>query len=53
MLTGDELGALLGDDALRRGRAGTYACSVVSSTLLARQAAAHDRPFTTTLTGFK
>ena len=35
MLTGDELGALLGDDALRRGVRGTYACSIVSSSLLA------------------
>ncbi len=53
MLTGDELGALLGDDALRRGVPGTFANSVVSSTLLARMAAAHGRRFTTTLTGFK
>lgn len=53
MLTGDELGALLADDALRRGVAGTYACSVVSSTLLSAMAAAHGQPFTTTLTGFK
>ena len=53
MLSGDELGALLADDALRNGVAGTYACSVVSSTLLATMAAAHGRPFTTTLTGFK
>ena len=53
MLTGDELGSLLGDDALRRGVAGTYACSVVSSTLLGRMAKEHGRPFTSTLTGFK
>ena len=53
MLTGDELGALLADDSLRRGVVGSYACSVVSSTLLATMAAAHGRPFTTTLTGFK
>jgi phosphomannomutase len=53
MLRGDELGALLGDDALRRGVQGTYACSVVSSSLLAAMAAAHQQPFTTTLTGFK
>ncbi len=53
MLTGDELGALLAEDALRAGRPGTYACSVVSSTLLASMAAAHGRPFETTLTGFK
>ena len=53
MLTGDELGALLGDDALRRGASGVYANSVVSSTLLGRMAADHNQPFTTTLTGFK
>ncbi len=53
MLRGDELGALLGDDALRRGVAGTYACSVVSSTLLGTMARAYDQPFATTLTGFK
>lgn len=53
MLRGDELGALLGDDALRRGVQGTYACSVVSSSLLAAMAAAHGQPFATTLTGFK
>ncbi|MBN9106480.1 MAG: phospho-sugar mutase [Propionibacteriaceae bacterium] len=53
MLTGDELGVLLADDAMRRGVAGTYACSVVSSTLLGTMAAAHGQPFATTLTGFK
>ena len=36
MLRGDELGALLGDDALRRGVRGTYACSIVSGSLLRR-----------------
>jgi phosphomannomutase len=53
MLRGDELGALLGDDALRRGVEGTYACSIVSSSLLASMAASHGQPFTATLTGFK
>jgi len=53
MLTGDELGALLAADALRAGRTGTYACSVVSSTLLGALAAAHGQPFAMTLTGFK
>ncbi len=53
MLTGDELGVLLGDDALRRGVRGTYACSVVSSSLLSRLAAAAGQPFAYTLTGFK
>lgn len=53
MLTGDELGVLLADDLLRSGVQGTYACSVVSSTLLGTLAAAHGQPFVTTLTGFK
>lgn len=53
MLTGDELGTLLADDLLRAGVSGTYACSVVSSTLLSTMAAAYDQPFVTTLTGFK
>lgn len=53
MLTGDELGWLLADDALRRGTPGTYACSVVSSTLLGTMAQAAGQRFATTLTGFK
>lgn len=53
MLTGDELGTLLADDALRSGRQGVYACSVVSSTLLGAMAAQAGQPFAMTLTGFK
>ena len=53
MLRGDELGVLLGDDALRRGVHGTYACSIVSSSLLSTIAAANGQPFVYTLTGFK
>ncbi len=53
MLSGDELGTLLADDAMRRGTQGTYACSVVSSTLLGTMASAHGHRFVTTLTGFK
>ena len=53
MLTGDELGWLLADDALRRGTPGVYACSVVSSTLLGRMATTAGQPFEMTLTGFK
>ncbi|SHJ53758.1 phosphomannomutase [Tessaracoccus bendigoensis DSM 12906] len=53
MLTGDELGSLLGDDALRRKVRGTYANSIVSSTLLGRMARAAGSPHVTTLTGFK
>ena len=53
MLTGDELGALLADDAVRRGAQGVYACSIVSSSLLEKVAARAGQPFQTTLTGFK
>ncbi|MGO8077603.1 hypothetical protein AB9F41_34690, partial [Rhizobium leguminosarum] len=53
MLTGDELGTLLGDDALRRGLDGVYANSVVSSTCLGRMAKAAGRKHHMTLTGFK
>ena len=53
MLRGDELGALLGNDALRRRVRGTYACSIVSSSLLAAMAKAHGQPHRYTLTGFK
>jgi phosphomannomutase len=53
MLRGDELGVLLGEDALRRGVSGTYACSIVSSSQLSAIAAAYGQPFVYTLTGFK
>jgi len=53
MLRGDEVGALLADHLLRTGVTGTYACSIVSSSLLGKQAAAHGQPFVETLTGFK
>jgi phosphomannomutase len=53
MLRGDELGVLLGEDALRRGVLGTYACSIVSSSQLSAIAAAYGQPFVYTLTGFK
>jgi phosphomannomutase len=53
MLRGDELGVLLGEDALRRGVLGTYACSIVSSSLLSIIAAAYGQPFVYALTGFK
>jgi len=52
-LTGDELGVLLGDYAMRRGVPGTFAASVVSSTLLGVMAHAAHRRYATTLTGFK
>ena len=53
MLRGDELGVLLGEEALRRGVRGTYACSIVSSSQLSAIAAAYGQPFVYTLTGFK
>lgn len=53
MLTGDELGTLIGADFLDRGVEGVYANSVVSSTCLARMAAKAGRRHATTLTGFK
>jgi phosphomannomutase len=43
----------LGEDALRRGVRGRYACSIVSSSQLSAIAAAYDQPFVYTLTGFK
>ena len=54
MLTGDELGVLLGDHVIRRhGYAGTVANSVVSSRWLGRIAQAAGLEAATTLTGFK
>ena len=53
MLSGDEVGALLGDFALREGSQGVYANSIVSSSLLGVLAAAYGQPHTETLTGFK
>ncbi len=54
MLTGDELGVLLGDHLIRRhGYAGTIANSVVSSRWLGRIAQAAGLEAVTTLTGFK
>lgn len=53
MLTGDQVGVLLGDLWLRRGKTGTYAASIVSSDMLGRLAAAHGQAWQQTLTGFK
>ncbi len=53
MLSGDEVGALLGDHLLHQGVGGTYAASIVSSTLLGKLAAAAGQPYEETLTGFK
>jgi phosphomannomutase len=57
MLRGDEVGSLLGDFLLRRGRgepaSRTVANSIVSSQMLSRIAAAHGAKHVETLTGFK
>ena len=53
MLRGDEVGALLAQHLLSRGRTGTLATTIVSSTLLSKIAAAHGQPYVETLTGFK
>jgi phosphomannomutase len=53
MLTGDELGVLLADHLIRTGREGTYATTIVSSSLLSTLCAARGLPSAETLTGFK
>ncbi|MFC4784229.1 phospho-sugar mutase [Nocardioides sp. MAHUQ-72] len=53
MLRGDEVGALLASHLLTSGKQGTYATSIVSSSLLGRMAAAAGQPYAETLTGFK
>ena len=53
MLRGDEVGALLGHHLLARGRTGTYATTIVSSSLLGAMARAAGQPYVETLTGFK
>ncbi|HET6152069.1 MAG TPA: phospho-sugar mutase [Marmoricola sp.] len=53
MLLGDEVGALLAQHLLARGKNGVYAQSIVSSSLLGAMAAATGQPHVETLTGFK
>lgn len=53
MLRGDEVGALLASHLLAGGKKGTYATSIVSSSLLGKLAASYDQPYEETLTGFK
>src|SRR4051812_3921437 len=53
MLRGDEVGALLAWSLLRAGKQGTYATSIVSSSLLGTMARAAGQPYAETLTGFK
>jgi phosphomannomutase len=52
-LTGDQLGALLADHLIRRGVTGTYATTIVSSTMLRAICAARGVAYNETLTGFK
>ena len=53
MLRGDEVGALLAQHLLGLRRTGVYACSIVSSSLLGKMAAAAGQLYAETLTGFK
>jgi phosphomannomutase len=53
VLRGDEVGVLLADHLLRKGVRGTYATTIVSSSLLERLCARHGVPYAETLTGFK
>jgi phosphomannomutase len=53
MLRGDEVGWLLGWWMHERGASGTYANSIVSSSLLSRMASAYGVAHVETLTGFK
>ena len=53
MLRGDEVGVLLADALMRKGVTGTYATTIVSSSLLGRLAAARGVGYAETLTGFK
>jgi phosphomannomutase len=53
MLRGDEVGVLLADTLLRSGAVGTYATTIVSSSLLSRMTRSAGAPYAETLTGFK
>ncbi len=53
MLRGDEVGVLLADALLDRGILGTYATTIVSSTMLKAIAERHQVGYAETLTGFK
>jgi phosphomannomutase len=53
MLRGDEVGVLLADALLGRGVRGTYATTIVSSTMLRALAERHGVGYAETLTGFK
>ncbi|MGB9376654.1 MAG: phospho-sugar mutase, partial [Mycobacteriales bacterium] len=54
MLSGDDVGVLLADHLLARGaRPGSFATTIVSSSLLAAMCQRHGVPYAETLTGFK
>lgn len=53
VLSGDEVGCLLGEQVASQRAAGTLATTLVSSRRLAAIADQHGRPSATTLTGFK
>lgn len=53
MLNGDEVGALLATHLVGKHALGTFATTIVSSSLLSRIAEAAGLPYTETLTGFK
>ncbi|MGW1839890.1 phospho-sugar mutase [Streptomyces sp. NPDC002067] len=53
MLRGDEVGALLAAHLVSKQASGTFATTIVSSSLLSRIAAAATLPYEETLTGFK
>lgn len=53
MLRGDEVGVLLADHLMRRGRRGLYATTIVSSALLGAICERRAMPYAETLTGFK
>jgi phosphomannomutase len=53
MLRGDEVGVLLADALLRKGIRGTYATTIVSSSMLRALATRRGAEYAETLTGFK
>lgn len=53
ILRGDEVGVLLADHLMRLGRTGTYATTIVSSSMLRAMAAKWGVGYAETLTGFK
>lgn len=52
-LTGDQVGLILADEIASKETNGTLACSIVSSSVLAKVAAHYGLEFKATLTGFK